>query len=243
MSAKALLFPNEGIPMPRSNMTVQEVAESLHVSLREVERMAEGKILPAQRVKGAWQFRAGEVWNWISTNMNVLPSRRDKDRHPKASGGPLLVSTLKPEGVELDLPAKTKASLLRELARLAGRVSPSIDPAALAEALVQREAQGSTALEHGVAVPHPLRPLYSDGPVLVAARTIRPIVFGERNGGLTDLFFMVCCPNHVDHLLYLGRLCRLLVEEHVRLTLRSAPDAHAFVEIVHIAEARLCDPT
>jgi PTS system nitrogen regulatory IIA component len=221
-------------------MSVKEVAESLHVSMREVERMAEEKILPAQRAKGGWQFRAGEVWNWIMTNMHALPRRRSKDRHPEASGGPLLAGTLRPEGVELDVTAKTKASLLRELGRIAESVSPSIDATSLAEALAEREAQASTALEHGVAVPHPVHPIYSEGPVIIAARTIQPIIFGERNGGLTDLFFLICCPNHVDHLLFLGRVCRLLVEEDVRLTLRAAPDPVSFVQLVSLAEATLC---
>lgn len=226
--------------MARTIMNVQQVAECLHVSIREVERMAERKLLPARRVKGAWQFRAAEVWNWISTNMSALPDRRDRDRHPQVVGGPLVGNSLCVEGVAVDLSARTKASLLRELAKLAGRVSDSIDVAALADALIEREASGSTALEHGVAVPHPARPLYCDGPVMVAARTAQPIAFGQRDGGLTDLFFMACCPNHADHLLYLGRICRLLIEERVCLALRSSPDRDAFVDSVRVAEKRLC---
>jgi len=226
--------------MPRSLLSVKEVAASLHVSVREVIRMAEQRIIPAMRIRGEWQFRAGEVWNWIEANMEGLPSRREKDRHPEVVSGMLIAPALRPIAIETNLVAKTKASVLRELVRLAERAEPSLDAAALAEALLEREAQGSTALQDGVAVPHPARPFYSPGPVLAAARTSQGIVFGERRGGLTDLFFLVCCPNQVDHLLYLGRLCRLLVDARLRTLLRELDDADEFLDAIHEAELAVC---
>ncbi|MBN2560918.1 MAG: PTS sugar transporter subunit IIA [Phycisphaerae bacterium] len=226
--------------MARSMLSVKEVAASLHVSTREVVRMAEERILPAVRIRGAWRFRAGDVWNWIDANMQGLPARRAKDRHPEVSEKMLISPVLQESAVKVDLVAKTKASVIIELTRLAERAEPMLDRPALAKALLDREALGSTALQHGVAVPHPSRPFYAEGAVLAAARTSQGIVFGERGGGLTDLFFLVCCPNQVDHLLFLGRLCRLLVDAHLRTALREAADGAEFVEAVRKAEADLC---
>ncbi len=226
--------------MPRSLLSVKEVAASLHVSVREVIRMAEQRIIPAMRIRGEWQFRAGEVWNWIEANMEGLPTRREKDRHPEVVSGMLIAPALRTIAIETNLVAKTKASVLRELVRLAEKAEPSLDTNALAEALLEREAQGSTALQDGVAVPHPARPFYSPGPVLAAARTSQGIVFGERRGGLTDLFFLVCCPNQVDHLLYLGRLCRLLVDARLRALLRELDDPGEFLDAIHDAELAVC---
>lgn len=226
--------------MARSMMSVKEVAASLHVSTREVERMAEQRILPAVRVRGAWRFRPGEVWNWIDDNLHALPDHRKKDRHPAVSADMLIASALQESAVGVDVRAKTRSSVLRELVHMAERAHPSLDGPALITALREREDHCSTALEHGVAVPHPARPFYSDGPILAAARTAQGIVFGERRGGLTDLFFLVCCPNHADHLLYLGRLCRLLVDGKLRTTLRAAQDAREWVEALRSAESMLC---
>lgn len=227
--------------MPRSIMTVQEVAASLHVSTREVVRMAEQRILPAMRVRGEWQFRAGEVWNWIDANIQGLPARREKDRHPEVRTALQISEALAESVVEVNLAAKTKTSVIRELVKIAERGHPTLDAPALVQVLLERETQGSTALQHGVAVPHPARPFYSEGPILAAARTLHGIAFGERGGGMTDLFFLVCCPKQVDHLLYLGRLCRLLVDEKLRIQLRAAEDSAAFVAALRSAEAVLCE--
>ncbi|MFQ5430566.1 MAG: PTS sugar transporter subunit IIA [Phycisphaerae bacterium] len=227
--------------MPRSFMSVKEVAASLHVSTREVVRMAEQHILTATKVRGDWQFRAGEVWNWIEENLQSLPRQRARDRHPPAAGDLLISPALRESGVAVGLIAKTKSSVLRELAKLAEAVDPYIDAAALADALVERERQGSTALQDGVAIPHPARPLYSEGPILAMAKTAQGILFGERGGGPTDLFFLVCCPEQAQHLLHLGRLCRLLIDKRLSERLRAAQTPRQFIDALHEAETVLCE--
>ncbi len=226
--------------MPQSQLSVDEVAASLHVSTREVVRMAEKRILPGQKSRSGWKFRASEVWDWIENNLHGLPQRRAKDLDPESPGNLLLATTLHPHGVAVGSAAKTRASILRELAELAAAVDPFVDPAALADALAEREDEGSTALQDGVAVPHPAGPFYSEGPIVAAARTVQPIGFGERGGGLTDLFFLICCPEQTKHLLYLGRLCRLLIDKELQQVLRAAEDAASFVDAIHGAEELLC---
>ncbi|QDV90322.1 PTS system fructose-specific EIIABC component [Phycisphaerae bacterium RAS2] len=226
--------------MPRAIMTVQQVAQALHVSTREVVRMAEQRILPGLRVKDRWEFRAGEVWNWIEKNIESLPRRRERDPHPAAPADLLLTHVLTPRTVRLDASPKTKSAVLRALAELAADCDPTIDVAHLTDELAQREQVSSTALERGVAVPHPCKPIYLEQPVLAVMRTSRGLAFGERAGGLTDLFFLVCAPDHVSHLLYLGRLCRLLIDARIIEDLRAAEHADDFIALLTSAEHRLC---
>jgi nitrogen PTS system EIIA component len=225
--------------MPRTLIGIKEVAASLHVSTKEVVRMAERGILPGSRVRGIWQFRAGEIWNWIEANLETLPARREKDRHPEASAGLLISPALKESAIAVSLVAKTKSSVLRALVELAEHADPTLDAPALVDALLERESQGSTALQDGVAVPHPSRPFYAEGPVLAAARTSQGVVFGERRGGLTDLFFLICSPDQVSHLLLLGRLCRLLLDPNLRDALRAAATPAAFADAIREAEESL----
>ncbi len=225
--------------MPRTLIGVKEVASILHVSVREIVRMTEKGILPGMKVRGNWQFRAGDVWNWIEDNLESLPDHREKDRHPSTPTGLLVAPAMKECAVALDCPAKTKSSVLRTLAGLAENADPTVDKSTLTAALLEREAQGSTALEHGVAVPHPAKPFYAEGPILAAARTAQGIAFGERQGGLTDLFFLVCCPDHVGHLLHLSRLCRLLIDSNLRKALRVTQHGGDFLAILRAAEEEL----
>lgn len=228
--------------MPKAMIGVKEVAAALHVSVREVIRLTEDKILPGRRVRGEWEFRTGEILNWIEANLQSLPDRRERDRHPTPPGTLLITPVIKLAAIKVDLHAKTKSSILRELAGLASRADQSLDEPSLIAALTAREVAGSTALQDGVAIPHPASPQYAEGPVVAAARTSEGVFFGERGGGLSDLFFLVCCPRQVDHLLYLGRLCRLLIDRKLQDTLRNASNEGAFADAIIAAESRLCRP-
>lgn len=228
--------------MPKAMIGVKEVAAALHVSVREVVRLAEDKILPGRRVRGEWEFRTGEILNWIEANLQTLPQRRERDRHPTPPSTLLITPTIKVASIKVNLHAKTKSSVLRELAGLASKADQSLDEPSLIAALTAREAAGTTALQDGVAIPHPASPQYSEGPVVAAARTSEGVIFGERGGGLTDLFFLVCCPRQVDHLLFLGRLCRLLIDRKFQDTLRNASNEGAFADAIVDAESRLCRP-
>lgn len=227
-------------PMPRSLLNVKEVAASLHVSTREVIRMAEQGILPATRMRGEWQFRSGELWNWIEENVHSLAERRRKDRDPVSHGDLLVAPALRETAIDVNLNAKTKSSLLREIAKLAEFADPYVSATDLAETLGEREASGSTALQDGVAIPHPATPIFAQGPVLAAARTMQGIPFGERGGGMTDLFFLICCTDQKEHLIYLGRLCRLLIDRDLQTKLREAETAAEFLRAIERAEQTLC---
>jgi PTS system nitrogen regulatory IIA component len=225
--------------MPQSQLELDEVAATLHITQQEVARMAEQKILPAQRIKNRWVFRAGEIWNWMHANLRTLTERATK-KTDDISDDLIVSNALNPVGVSLQSAAKTKASILRELAELAGAMDGTIDVKHLREALQDREGQGSTALEGGIAVPHPARVVYAQGPIIAAANTVQGVPFGGSRGGLTDMFFLVCCPTQKDHLLHLGRLCRLLRDEDLRKALRAAGDAGDFVDAVRHWEEILC---
>jgi mannitol/fructose-specific phosphotransferase system IIA component (Ntr-type) len=202
--------------------------------------MAEAKVLPGEFVRGNWQFRAGEISNWIEANLQTLPDRRRRDRHPVERADLLITNILAERSVSVDVLAKTKSSVLRELAVRAAEADEFVDMHALVETLQEREATGSTALQDGIAVPHPARPIYTNGSLIVALRTSQGVFFGQRDGGASDLFFLVCCPTHAEHLLVLGRLCRLLIDPALQTALRDAQSPREFHTALCAAERALC---
>lgn len=109
-------------------------------------------------------------------------------------------------------------------------------------AVVEREKLQSTALPGGIAIPHcsQVGKHVQEWPVIAAGRADRGIPFGDPAGHLTDLFFLLCCVNYRQHLLYLGRLSRLLSESALPNRLRAADSAEEFVSNLCDAEKALC---
>ena len=82
----------------------------------------------------------------------------------------------------------------------------------MAEAVRTRENLHPTALESGIALLHPRRPLPQilAQPLLAFGRTYQGLPFGAAGGQLTDLFFLICSVDDASHLRTLARLSRLI---------------------------------
>jgi PTS system nitrogen regulatory IIA component len=115
------------------------------------------------------------------------------------------------------------------------------DAEAVLHAIRAREDLASTALPAGVAIPHPRRPLPTalGESVLAFGRTTGGIPFGAPLGGLTDIFFLVCCRDDRTHLRVLARLTRLLQRPGFLDDLRGAEDATGAWEVVTSGEEQL----
>src|SRR5262249_48516633 len=161
----------------------------LHRDLREVSKMASRGYLPGQKVSGQWRFARAEINQWLETQMPNYSEQeltaletagdRNADQEPR-------ISALLAEGtLAVPLPAGTRASVLRELVKLAENTWQVYDPDAILEAIKQREEMGSTALESGVAIPHPRRPLPNalGEAVMAYGRTASGVPFGGSRAG------------------------------------------------------------
>lgn len=219
-------------------MNISDVAVALNLPPRDVERLAKRGELRGRQVKDQWEFRAGAVTKWAAANVHSIFDAAAK-RSALCAGDFQLARSMDVQGIGLFLPARTKVSVLYALVTLVGRVVSLPDWRPLLEALVERERQGSTALPCGVAIPHTLQTtrIRLDRPVVVAGRTPCGIPFGDPSGGLTDLFFLICCPDYREHLLHLGRLCVLLKEQRVRTELRECGSPERFLAILRAEES------
>jgi PTS system nitrogen regulatory IIA component len=84
----------------------------------------------------------------------------------------------------------------------------------------------STALDNGVALLHPRRPLANILAEAVLALGITPSGIPFSNDGrLTDVFFLVCSTSDHEHLRILARLSRVINDVFFLSDLRAAPDA------------------
>jgi len=212
--------------MPYRAMSLEEFARHVVLDVREVQRLADQGKLPGQRVGGEWRFHPAQVTEWLQQEMPSLDETRLAaiERVMSAAEGSevdpddlLVTSLLGPLGIELALPAKTRASVLRELVAVAERTGLLYDADDLHESIVAREELCSTALPNGVAVPHPKSPMpyVSAEPFLVLARVPGGIPFGGDGKLLTRIFILVCCHEDRHHLYVLARLMRILDRDTV----------------------------
>jgi PTS system nitrogen regulatory IIA component len=95
-----------------------------------------------------------------------------------------------------------------------------------------------------VAIPHPKRPLSPSllgDSVIAYGRTPSGIPFGAPRGGLTDIFFLVCCRDDRTHLQVLARMSRLLLRPEFLDELRAAETPAETWEVITNAERDLIE--
>ncbi|HEY6562873.1 MAG TPA: PTS sugar transporter subunit IIA [Pirellulaceae bacterium] len=232
--------------MTSSDFSLPELALYLHVSPQQVERLVQRELLPGRRVGGEWRFSRADVHHWMEQRMGLLAEeeleRVERRLHRGDSDGVVgsLARMLPREAVAVPLQARTKYSAFTEIVEVAARTGLLWDAERMMEAVRQREELHSTALENGVALLHPRRPLAAilAEPFLALGTTSQGIPFG---GGrmLTDVFFLICSTNDRGHLQTLARLSRLLSQSDFLTALRSATDAATAYDVVVSAEARI----
>ncbi len=231
--------------MSNEMMDLEQVARYLQRDVREVTKLASRGYLPGHKVAGQWRFARAEINHWIETQISEYTDQQltalERRDSPYEDQEPLLSVLLSEATTAVPLVATTRASVLKELVTLAEQSWQVYDPGAILEAIRQREEMGSTALETGVAIPHPRRPLAAAlGESLMAyGRTASGIPFGAPGGGLTDIFFLVCCRDDRTHLQVLARLSRLLLRPGFVEELRARESPQETWQLIASAEREL----
>lgn len=130
------------------------------------------------------------------------------------------------------LVARTKRQALAQVAETAARRF-GLDAGETLDALLAREAAGSTGVGAGVAVPHAkLEGL--DAMKAVFVRLDAPVDYDAVDGQPVDLLFALFAPPDAgaDHLRALARVARLLRQSELREQLRHAHTADAIYAIL-----------
>ena len=123
--------------------------------------------------------------------------------------------------------ATSRDAVLEAAARLLGDGSPEAT-AAIADSLRQRERLGSTAIGHGVAIPHGRSGVCRD--TRAAFLRLQPAVdFAAADGIPVDLVLAMAAPEQFtqQHLQLLSEIAERFADPAFREALRAAPDADA----------------
>jgi PTS system nitrogen regulatory IIA component len=237
--------------MSADDFDIESLAAYLHLAPQQVARLADRGKLPGRKVAGQWRFSRAEIHHWLEERIGLaedddlvdVQGVLDADTGPEAAGEILLREILPSEAIEIPLRARTRNAVFTAMIKVAMRTGWLWDPERMVAAVRARENLYSTALDNGVALLHPRRPL-ADAlaqPFLALGCTPNGIPFGGGRGGLTDVFFLICSVDDRGHLRTLARLSRVLGASGFLAALREAPDAAAAHRLIAATEAELGD--
>jgi len=143
-----------------------------------------------------------------------------------------IASLLERSAVAPRVSAANKRQALSVAAEIAARAY-GLKASTVLNALVRREAQGSTGIGHGVATPHArLRDL--DRMCGLFLRLETPIAFDALDEQPVDLLFVLLSPVEAagDHLQALAKISRVLRPSDTRAQLRQASGVDAIMALV-----------
>jgi PTS system nitrogen regulatory IIA component len=232
--------------MPHRTFNVDEVARYLHVTVDEVQRYVRERSIPHEERGGRLVFKRCELDAWASRRILGASEKRLKTYHRQSSASvqtfskqhAIMPDLLRVEGLAAALASRTKASVIRDMVKLAERTELVNDAADLLKSLEERERLCTTALPGGVALLHPHTHdayRFSDS-FIVFGRAVQPLPFGSPDGSTTDLYFLVCCQNDRLHLHVLARICMMCHHTDLLMKLREAHDAAALFKALLAAE-------
>lgn len=232
--------------MPHTDFDIDGLARYLHISPAQVAKMAERGTLPARKIGGQWRFARAEVHHWLEdrigaaddVDLQAVQGFLDKDASRRDPETVQISDLLFPASIAIPLAARTRNSVITAMVELAVETGLLWDAAGMAEAVRARESLHPTALDNGVALLHPRRPLphMLAEPFLALGRTHQGIPFGSDTGQLSDIFFLICSIDDSQHLRTLARLSRLIAAEGFLAGLRAAPDAAEVLALVRRTE-------
>jgi PTS system nitrogen regulatory IIA component len=230
--------------MPAEDFDIASLAAYLHLNPDQVLRMAERGKLPGRKLGGSWKFAEAEIHHWLEARIgasdeselieveNVLDQGR---QHEEALDQAVSIAELLPLGaIAVPLASRTRNGVVDDMVELAASTGWLWDPEKMGEAIRTRESLHPTAIDNGVALLHPRRPLNNvvAEPFIALGITTSGIPFGAARGGLTNVFFLILATSDREHLRMLARLSRLISDADFVTRLRGATSSAEAHELI-----------
>ena len=233
--------------MSREILNLKQAAEHVHLDESELRHCAQRGELEATSRGDDWFFEHRALDEWAQRELLAASAKSlnaqhrvmmDENRRAERTGwGVSDLFCL--ETTDLDMKAKTKGGIVRDMSDLAVRGGKVYDEEGLYRELVAREEAASTAIGEGVALLHPRfhDPYLFEESFVAYGRTLRPVFFGAPDGEGTRHFFLVCSTDHEAHLHILARLAVLAHGTDLVERLDAAESADAVLAAIRECES------
>lgn len=206
------------------DLKIKDVADLLNVSETTIRRWLKDGKIPAYQLNHQYRFSRGEIEDWmmkckLNLSKDGFSPFEEKQIYPEAEestvgrGGSQqfgLYRAMHKGGVVTDIVAKNKNQLIKMVMQ---KVAPrlGLDPDLMSELLIDREELMSTALNSGMAVPHP-RDIVLEVPGSDAIITVfpqKPIDYDALDGQPVHVLFFLFSSSDKSHLHLLSKLAHL----------------------------------
>ena len=145
---------------------------------------------------------------------------------------------LRPEGIRLQVQADDKAAAIHALVELMAACGKLNDPEAFEADVLAREAQGSTGVGGGIAIPHGKSAAVT-APGLVAMTLQNDLDYAALDGAPVRLLFLIAAPDNANdlHIQVLADLAKLLLDPVACASLLAAKTPAEFLQCIAATES------
>lgn len=227
-------------------LNLNKAAEHVHLDANELRHVAQRGEIEATKRGDEWFFAHRTLDEWAQRHLLAASPKELKAQHRaimdeqrRADKSDWSVADyFSPATIELNLQAKAKAGILRDMTDLAERCGKLYDPDALYKELTAREEAASTAIGGGLALLHPRfhDPFLFEETFIAYGRSLRPVFFGAPDGEATTHFFLICSTDHAEHLHILARLAMLNHGTDLVERLKAAETNEEVIKLIRDAE-------
>ncbi|MCD0461341.1 PTS sugar transporter subunit IIA [Roseiconus lacunae] len=226
------------------DLDLAQLAQYLHITPSQVEKMAMRGRIPGRRVSGQWRFSEAEIHHWLEERIGASDDsaqleqvQKVVDRMTDQSSDRPIHELCTQATIEIPFSARTRGSVIRNLCDIVSQSGLMWDAPAMADAVKSREQMHPTALDCGVALMHPRRPqtsILADSVIGLAVSPAR-IPFSD-TGHMTDIFFLICSYDDAAHLRNLAKISRLISVDSFLDRLRQCSTSREAWDCLHEAE-------
>lgn len=145
-----------------------------------------------------------------------------------------LTDYIRPEHVKIALDGTSKADVIEELVGLLVETSDATDADAIYNAVMKREAEGSTGLERGVAIPHAKSDAVKRLSIVVGISR-EGVDFDSQDGKPAHLFFLMVAPTSESgpHVQAIAKIVKLIKLDKFRELLLKAKKPEEVVNAIY----------
>lgn len=214
------------------DLTVEDVAQILHLSEHSVEKLAKESRIPAYQLQNHFRFDRIEIEQWMMEHHQAIFDDEETDALPTSPGWNqfALLRAIHRGGISEDRGGDDKAAIIK---RVMENLSTQhhFDAEVVTSLLFDREKLMPTSLARGVAVPH-TRDFLMEGPydIIHLVYLQEPIDWGALDEEpVHTLFFLFACDDK-RHLHLLAKIAHLVSQSSLIERLKQRPAASLLLD-------------